>query len=280
MTEGLKINFESELSKLGFTNLDVNLIEAGASKGIVSTKLVVSKNNKVSDILSEGEQKAVSLAMFLAEISMRNDISPIILDDPVNSLDHKVMKRFVERLLELENQIIIFTHNILFLSYFENSANCHICKNYSNGCNKNKGKHVYLYDVKEESKTSKGVIMTKAENNSSTYIELAKNVLDSKELEYERTCAIHLRYAIECLIDEKILLGIEPLKYSGKSNRINWDSLKQLGKNNKLLECLENSYDRLSGGKTHRGLEELENSLQEYELREIIDDIEKNINNS
>ena len=69
-------------------------------------------------------------------------------------------------------------------------------------------------------------------------------------------------------------------KYSGKSNRINWDSLKQLGKNNKLLECLENSYDRLSGGKTHRGLEELENSLQEYELREIIDDIEKNINNS
>lgn len=280
LTEGLKINFESELSKLGFTNLDVNLIEAGASKGIVSTKLVVSKNNKVSDILSEGEQKAVSLAMFLAEISMRNDISPIILDDPVNSLDHKVMKRFVERLLELENQIIIFTHNILFLSYFENSANCHICKNYSNGCNKNKGKHVYLYDVKEESKTSKGVIMTKAENNSSTYIELAKNVLDSKELEYERTCAIHLRYAIECLIDEKILLGIEPLKYSGKSNRINWDSLKQLGKNNKLLECLENSYDRLSGGKTHRGLEELENSLQEYELREIIDDIEKNINNS
>ena len=95
LTEKLKRNFEFELKKLGFKNLAVNLVEAGASKGIVSTKLVVSKNSNITEILSEGEQKAVSLAMFLSEISIRNDINPIILDDPVNSLDHKVMKKFV-----------------------------------------------------------------------------------------------------------------------------------------------------------------------------------------
>lgn len=276
LTEKLKSNFEFELKKLGFKNLDVNLVEAGASKGIVSTKLVVSKNIKITEILSEGEQRAVSLAMFLSEISIRNDINPIILDDPVNSLDHKVMKKFVERLLELDNQIIIFTHNILFLSYFENSSNCHICKNYSNGCSKNKGKHIYLYDIKEETQTSKGIIMIRLEDNYETHIELAKDILNKKDADYERSASIQIRYAIECLIDEKILLNIEPQKYSGKNNRINWENLEKLGENKKLLECLKNNYDRLSGGKTHRGLEELENPPQEIELKEIIDDIEDN----
>ena len=66
LTEKLKSNFETELHKLGFTNLNISLVEASASKGIVSTKLILNKVNKLNEILSEGEQKAVSLAMFLA----------------------------------------------------------------------------------------------------------------------------------------------------------------------------------------------------------------------
>lgn len=278
LTEKLKSNFETELSKLGFTNLKITLVEASASKGIVSTKLVLNKVNKLNEILSEGEQKAVSLAMFLAEINIRNDNNPIILDDPVNSLHHKVMKRFVERLLELENQIIIFTHNILLLSCFQTSSNAHGCKNYENGCNKTKGKHIYLYDVKEENAFTKGLIIPKIYDNYESHMESAKQTLDERKTNYEKNASTELRYAIECLIDEKILLNIEPQKYSDKNSRINWENLEKLGENKCLLKSLKDGYERLSGGQAHRGIEQLENPLQEMEIREIIADIEIYLN--
>lgn len=277
LTEKLKSNFETELHKLGFTNLKISLVEASASKGIVSTKLILNKVNKLNEILSEGEQKAVSLAMFLAEINIRNDNNPIILDDPVNSLHHRVMKRFVERLLELENQIIIFTHNILLLSCFQTSSNAHGCKNYENGCNKTKGKHIYLYDVKEENTFTKGLIIPKIYDNYESHLESAKQTLDERKINYEKNASTELRYAIECLIDEKILLNIEPQKYSDKNSRINWETLEKLGENKDLLKSLKDGYERLSGGQAHRGIEQLENPLQEMEIREIIDDIESNI---
>ena len=69
--------------------------------------------------MSEGEQKAVALALFISEISLSNNKSTIIFDDPVNSLDHRIMYNLAGLLLSLENQIIIFTHNKMFLDCLE-----------------------------------------------------------------------------------------------------------------------------------------------------------------
>ena len=81
----------------------------------------------LSDILSEGEQKVIALADFLAEAGMPQTNAPVIFDDPVNSLDYKRLHYVVNRIVELstERQVVVFTHNIWFtaelLSRFENN---------------------------------------------------------------------------------------------------------------------------------------------------------------
>ncbi|MEZ5887880.1 MAG: AAA family ATPase [Paracoccaceae bacterium] len=74
------------------------------------------KNNQV---LSEGEQRALALACFLAEIGGDDTRYGIIVDDPVSSLDHlrirKVAKRLVAEAVK-GRQVVIFTHNLVFFN--------------------------------------------------------------------------------------------------------------------------------------------------------------------
>lgn len=69
-----------------------------------------------SVVLSEGEQKVIALADFLAESSLRGASAPVIFDDPVNSLDYRRIQEVSTRIAHLSRsrQVIIFTHNIWF----------------------------------------------------------------------------------------------------------------------------------------------------------------------
>lgn len=102
VTENLKTKFQEELDALGLKKLSVNLTDAGTSRGQAFMQLKLFNNNSVSDVLSEGEQKGVALALFIAERRMQLSQNPIILDDPVNSLDHFITAKLVERLSRLE----------------------------------------------------------------------------------------------------------------------------------------------------------------------------------
>ncbi len=75
-------------------------------------------------ILSEGEQRALALACFLAEVKRDPIKHGIIIDDPVSSLDHIRITRVAERLVveAKDKQVIIFTHNILFYNEVRNFA--------------------------------------------------------------------------------------------------------------------------------------------------------------
>jgi hypothetical protein len=85
----------------------------------------VSSSARPSAILSEGEQKVIALADFLAEASLRLTPSPLVFDDPVNSLDYRRVREVAERIARLAKgrQVIVFTHNIWFatelLSHYE-----------------------------------------------------------------------------------------------------------------------------------------------------------------
>ena len=70
----------------------------------------------LSDILSEGEQKVIALADFLAEAGMPQTNAPVVFDDPVNSLDYKRLQYVVDRIVGLcsDRQVVVFTHNIWF----------------------------------------------------------------------------------------------------------------------------------------------------------------------
>ena len=69
-------------------------------------------------VLSEGEQKVLALADFLSEGLLRDGSSPIVFDDPVNSLDYRRLHEVVDRVVELsqDQQVVIFTHNVWFAS--------------------------------------------------------------------------------------------------------------------------------------------------------------------
>ncbi|MCL4822627.1 MAG: AAA family ATPase [Anaerolineales bacterium] len=85
-------------------------------EGAAKRRKLLTPGHELGEVLSEGEQKVVALADFLAEASLRRDSSPIVLDDPVTSLDHKRLQHVVDRLVALSRarQVIVFTHDIWF----------------------------------------------------------------------------------------------------------------------------------------------------------------------
>jgi hypothetical protein len=270
LTENLKTKFVEELQSIGFRNLDAKLENAGVSKGKTQTKLILHNTDKISSILSEGEQKAVALSIFIAEVRMQSQNNPIIFDDPVNSLDHKIASNFAKRILELDNQSIVFTHNKLFLDSFETASGAHICKNLiANGCNK-QGKHIYLYTVQAESKNSKGIISNRQEDKAITHFTNAKQYLDESPFSQHNEVASKLRKTVECLIDEKVFNGQVPTKFTSKNNRIHWDSLKDLKNEHELIDSLREIHDRVSGGEMHNGTESEENQIEKEEFDAMV----------
>lgn len=75
-------------------------------------------------ILSEGEQRAIAIASFMAELRLGNRRGGIVFDDPVSSLDHRRRWEVAERLAKesLNRQLIVFTHDIYFLLILEQKA--------------------------------------------------------------------------------------------------------------------------------------------------------------
>lgn len=94
-------------------------------------------DHRLSEVLSEGEQKVIALSDFLAEAAIRPSSSPILFDDPVNSLDYKRIEYIVDRICTLssQHQVIVFTHNIWFasllLAKFDDSKSVSACSFFS-----------------------------------------------------------------------------------------------------------------------------------------------------
>jgi energy-coupling factor transporter ATP-binding protein EcfA2 len=93
----------------------VTLQFPGRQGQVTRKKAVASGEHRPSDVLSEGEQKVIALADFLAEASLKPP-APVIFDDPINSLDYKRLTEVVDRIVLLSEtrQVIVFTHNIWF----------------------------------------------------------------------------------------------------------------------------------------------------------------------
>ena len=243
------------------------MVKVRIANGHYISKLELTKQGKLTSILSEGEQKAVALSLFLAEIKILKQNNPIIVDDPVNSLDHKIAGAFAQRLLNIDNQTVVFTHHKLFLDALETSRQGHVCGDINlNGCRKKQSKHILLYTVQSEGKSSKGIIILRKAHNAKNYISSAKHLLNSSPFTKQEEVCVKFRRAVECIIDEKVFNGLTPTKLSLTSSRIKWDKLKALSSDKKIITDLKNIHNRVSGGELHEGTESSENPIEKVEL--------------
>ncbi|OOL37119.1 AAA family ATPase [Pseudomonas mandelii] len=120
VTNALADSMNEELRALGFRGRVEALISgrtnADAGQTMVTLKLKDCENG-AHLVLSEGEQRVMGLAIFLAESRLQGHASTIVFDDPTTSLDHHHRRSIANRLTQLakERQLIIFTHDAVFL---------------------------------------------------------------------------------------------------------------------------------------------------------------------
>lgn len=129
LTETLLNKLTDELRALDISHIPIVPTKKGSrGESSVSMKLKARKPVKNSDILSEGEQRSLALACFLAELSEMGSMHGVVIDDPVSSLDYERMDAVADRLVKEASdgrQIVIFTHSISFyhkLSYRAKNA--------------------------------------------------------------------------------------------------------------------------------------------------------------
>ncbi|TBR75519.1 MAG: ATPase [Burkholderiaceae bacterium] len=107
-----------EFKTLGVGTLSVSLqSRADRGKALHKLKLKLPQSRSPSDILSEGEQRAIAIGSFLAEVGLSGGKGGIVFDDPVSSLDHRRRERVARRLAAeaAHRQVVVFTHDIYFL---------------------------------------------------------------------------------------------------------------------------------------------------------------------
>jgi energy-coupling factor transporter ATP-binding protein EcfA2 len=119
--------FSEELKKFGFNRFKVEAKTRG-SRGAQLMKLQIKDCGEsfVGKVASEGEQRCIAIACFLAEIEADKRKSAVIFDDPVNSLSHQWSTRVAKRLVDesLKRQVIVLTHDIVFYKLLHESVEC------------------------------------------------------------------------------------------------------------------------------------------------------------
>jgi len=126
-TEALRSGLEREIEEFRVQRLQVSLDKSGG-KGITFHQLSIPRRPGekalLSEILSEGEQRVLGIASFLAELNTTPTCNTIVFDDPVCSLDHEFREKVAKRVVQegSRRQVVVFTHDIVFLLALERYA--------------------------------------------------------------------------------------------------------------------------------------------------------------
>jgi len=115
----------NEFKALAAESLSVALHSRTArGKTLHKLKLGFAQAKKPGEVLSEGEQRAIAIGSFLAEVNLGEGKGGVVFDDPVSSLDHKRRERVAMRLVReaLKRQVIVLTHDVYFVSLMVDEA--------------------------------------------------------------------------------------------------------------------------------------------------------------
>lgn len=125
ITDAFVQRFNDELKAVGASRLKVKLIKSKVSKGkVLHTLQLDGAAHNLNEVLSEGENRIVSIAAFIADVTGRTYPAPFVFDDPISSLDQDYEEAVVQRLCSIasERQVIIFTHRLSLLAMVQDYA--------------------------------------------------------------------------------------------------------------------------------------------------------------
>lgn len=202
--------FTSELSKLA-PGIKVKLEKAPSQKGNSPYKVSIDtdsgKKCKPGDILSEGEQRIVALAAFFADATGRDELTPIIIDDPISSLDLNYEESATKRIIELAKcrQVIVFTHRISLLVGISDACETNgvlLKENHIRSGIKGKG----LPDFED---LYHGKLVSQLNGLRNKISQIKKKDTDSEEYRdaLERICQ-QFRICVERSVEDELLLGM------------------------------------------------------------------------
>ena len=111
--------FQVECAELRAPDVE---LEFSGREGRSQRKKKVPGGVNPSKVFSEGEQKVLAVADFLAEVRMSDNSVPVIFDDPVSSLDHRRIGEVARRIADLasDHQVVVFTHDIWLVTHILN----------------------------------------------------------------------------------------------------------------------------------------------------------------
>jgi hypothetical protein len=160
-------------------------------------------------ILSEGEQRAIAIASFMAELHLSAGRGGIVFDDPVSSLDHRRRWEVAERLVKesLVRQVIVFTHDIYFLLILEQKAQeigAALTKNYIQRTQDGYG--VHCEDLPFDVLGTKDRV-ARLRQKLVDVRKAARDGNDDQQRQLTAACYGQLRFAWERCIEEVLLNG-------------------------------------------------------------------------
>ena len=266
--------FNEELKLLGMENLRVNL----CVDNLLSNKsqIAISLFNQMSldAVLSEAELKCAALALFLAECDLMEVKQPIIFDDPVNSLDASIIQNFGNRIKNIDNEIVVFTHNVLLMEALTDERQFKVYNNPSiNRIGaKTSRKHILAYDVLT-SANAVGYVSGRSERKTLFYLGKAQEKLSASPVSDHKGIVDDLRMAVEWCIDEVVFRGLPTRRFKGSelTDWITMENMANAGPNN--VRDLKANYDQLNGLGCHLGYSSYSSLPSPATLQSIHDNI-------
>jgi hypothetical protein len=206
LTDRYKEIFNEEVNSLdGHIGLSVNT-SGRSGDTVIKLGLDFAKVNQLSEVLSEGEQKVTALADFLTEVRIDRNNCGIIFDDPVTSLDQERKEKIAQRLVkESESrQVIIFTHDIVFLGLIVKNAMMSSTEFYSHWIKKTPDG---VSGIIEQNSNPRLANLATLKNEAQIALSNFRDMTEKQKEQALTLACDHLRSACEALIREKQFLN-------------------------------------------------------------------------
>lgn len=209
VSSSFKKQFEKEVADLNAPTVN---LEFRGEYGSQMREKNLEGLTKIDDFLSEGEQKAVALSDFFAELSMHSKKAPVVFDDPATSFDHERKEKIAKRIVDESEsrQVIVFTHDLMFASNIHDL----VLNNSNNGIDTDKA---IFHDLNAEGRRV-GIVTenyypgsVKLDNylpKIQTKITNAEQLNGEEKIEAIKTAYGMLRKAVEKAVEERIFGGI------------------------------------------------------------------------